>query len=287
MSVQIFDERRCELGEGPLWHPLRKQLFWFNITKSRLYSQQDGQPLDWDMSEMTSGAGWVDHDTLLLVGETGFYQFDITTGTKTRLADLEKDQTGTRSNDGRADPFGGYWISTMGKSTEARAGTIYRYYKGEVRPLIPGITIPNAISFSPDGTLAYFADTATSKVMRQKLGARDGWPVGDPELFLDLGKERLSPDGAVVDTRGHFWNAQWGAFRIAEYDPAGNYVSSVALPAANTSCPAFGGADLTDLFCTSAMQGLSAEQRQKNPAHGQTFVVKTDVKGQAEHQVLL
>jgi sugar lactone lactonase YvrE len=209
------------------------------------------------------------------------------TGKSERIADLERDQTGTRSNDGRADPFGGYWASTMGKTEEARAGGIYRYYKGEVRPLFPGITIPNAISFSPDGTLAYFADTASGRVMRQRLGAKDGWPVGDPDLFIDFSKERVHPDGAVVDAKGHFWNAQWGGYRIAEYDQNGKYVSAVTLPAANTSCPAFGGANLTDLFCTSAMQGLSDEQRQSNPAHGQTFVVPGEVVGQAEHQVHL
>lgn len=287
MSAQVFDSRRCELGEGPLWHPLRKQLFWFDITSRRLLSQSDGEALEWPMDEMTSAAGWVSHDTLMLVGETGFYHFDLTTGKSERIADLERDQTGTRSNDGRADPFGGYWVSTMGKSAEARAGGIYRYYKGEVRPLFPAITIPNAISFSPDGTTAYFADTASSHVMRQRLGAKDGWPVGDPELFIDLSKERISPDGAVVDSKGHFWNAQWGAYRIAEYDQDGKYVSSVSLPAANTSCPAFGGPNLTDLFCTSAMQGVNKEQRLKNPLHGQTFVTSGDAIGQAEHQVHL
>ena len=27
----VFDNRPCELGEGPLWHPERQQLFWFDI----------------------------------------------------------------------------------------------------------------------------------------------------------------------------------------------------------------------------------------------------------------
>jgi sugar lactone lactonase YvrE len=287
MSVQVFDDRKCELGEGPIWHPERRQLFWFDITGKRLLSQVNGAPLEWAMDEMTSAAGWVDHDTLLLAGETGLYRFSISSGKKERLADLERDRKGTRSNDGRADPFGGYWIGTMGKSAEARAGSIYRYYRGEVRMLFPGITITNAICFGPDGTTAYFADTIASVIMRQRLGAKDGWPVGDPEPFIDLRKERLSPDGAVIDAQGHLWSAQWGAYRVAEYDADGRYVSSVSFPAAHTSCPAFGGTDLSDLFCTTGMQGISEEQRLRNPSHGQTFVAPQAGKGQAEHQVIL
>ena len=32
--TSVFDDRRCELGEGPLWHPVREQLFWFDILAS-------------------------------------------------------------------------------------------------------------------------------------------------------------------------------------------------------------------------------------------------------------
>ena len=32
----IFDETQCQLGEGPLWHPLRSTLFWFDILGKQL-----------------------------------------------------------------------------------------------------------------------------------------------------------------------------------------------------------------------------------------------------------
>ncbi len=37
---RVYDERVCALGEGPLWHPLRKQLFWFDILGKRLLSRE-------------------------------------------------------------------------------------------------------------------------------------------------------------------------------------------------------------------------------------------------------
>jgi sugar lactone lactonase YvrE len=58
------------------------------------------------------------------------------------LAPLEADNAATRSNDGRADPFGGFWIGTMGKNAEAGAGALYRYYRGEVVKLRDGYHHP-------------------------------------------------------------------------------------------------------------------------------------------------
>ena len=27
----VFDIRVCQLGEGPLWHPLQERWYWFDI----------------------------------------------------------------------------------------------------------------------------------------------------------------------------------------------------------------------------------------------------------------
>ena len=58
----IFDDRRCTLGEGPLWHPLRKQLFWFDIIGKRLLTRGVEGPQEWHFAEMVSAAGWISHD---------------------------------------------------------------------------------------------------------------------------------------------------------------------------------------------------------------------------------
>lgn len=286
-EARLFDATRCDLGEGPLWHPERQQLFWFDVTQNRLHTVEDGATRTWTFDRRISAAGWVTNDELLIASERDLFLFDLTSGKDSTVAALEADDTTTRSNDGRVDPWGGMWIGTMGKSAEPQAGAIYRYYRGELRKLFPRITISNAISFCPNGDFAYFTDTPTRQVLRQALNPADGWPQGDPAVWLDLRDEGLNPDGAVVDAQGNFWNAQWGAHRVACYDPMGHFIEAVAFPPAHTSCPAFGGKDLSTLFCTSAKEGLTAEEIEENTTHGQTFAANDIATGQAEHRVIL
>ena len=274
----IHDDTACKLGEGPLWHPQRKELFWFDILGKTLHSDTGS----WAFDEYVSAAGWVDRDTLIVASQTCLSVFDIATGASEYLTGLEADNPITRSNDGRADPYGGFWIGTMGIDAQKKAGGIYRYYRGEVRQLFPKITISNAICFAPDASYALFTDTPSRRIMKVMLGS-DGWPDGAPQVWLDLYAEGLNPDGAVIDAAGNAWNAQWGAGRVACYAPDATFLHAVDLPASQTTCPAFGGDDLRTLFCTSAADGLAPAV-----AHdGKTFSVQVDFTGQAEHQVIL
>ncbi|WP_417722761.1 SMP-30/gluconolactonase/LRE family protein [Salipiger sp.] len=282
MSVAIFDDRPCHLGEGPLWHPLRQQLFWFDILERRMLSRRDGAALEWQFDEMASAAGWVDADTLLIATETGLIRFDPGTGRQERLADIERDNAVTRSNDGRADPMGGFWIGTMGKRAEPGAGAIYRFHGGEVRCLVEGVSIPNSICFREDGRLAYWADTAEQRIFRTPLDP-DGWPEGPHELFLDLAPEGIHPDGSVVDAEGGLWNARWGAGQVARYLPDGTPDRVIDLPASRTTCPAFGGPGFGRLFVTSAREGLSAPHAED----GTVFELAAPVAGRPESRVRL
>ena len=277
--MQVFSDIACTLGEGPLWHPERRELFWFDILGKMLYRK--GKTEDsWGFDEHVSAAGWVDRDRLLIASETALWQFDVTTGAQEFLVGLESDTAMTRSNDGRADPHGGFWIGTMGKAAEPYAGAIYRYHRGRLEQLFDKITVSNSICFSPDGKIAYFTDTFTRRIQRVELDEA-GWPVGRPEVFVDLRPEGLNPDGSVVDGLGNLWNAQWDASRVACYAPDGAFLRAVAVPARQTTCPAFGGADMKSLFVTSAAQDVDEAQG------GMTFVTELDVMGQCEHQVIL
>jgi sugar lactone lactonase YvrE len=282
-----FDDTACQLGEGPLWHPERGQLYWFDILGCRLLTREDGATRNWQFDRNVSAAGWVDRDRLLIASETDLFLFDLETGASESIHPLEADRPGTRSNDGRADPWGGFWIGTMGKAAEPGAGAFYRWYRGDLRRLHAQISIPNSVCFSPDRRYAYFTDTGTRIIRRQPLDAETGWPSAEAEDWLDLNAEGLNPDGSVTDAEGNLWNAQWGARRVACYSPEGRFLKAVDFPGRNTSCPAFGGEGYTTLYCTTAREHLSPEVVAAEPWNGQTFAEDGAGRGLPEYRVIL
>ncbi len=282
----VHDDRVCALGEGPLWHPERGQLFWFDITGKRLLSREGDTPLSWEWDEEVSAAGWIDRDTLMVAGASALWRFDIGSGAREPLAALEADVPGNRSNDGRADPVGGFWIGTMGRGAEAGAGAIYRYFRGEVRRIFQDLTIPNAICFAPGGDIAYFADSADGIVRRQRID-RAGWPSGRPEVFVDFSGMGLTPDGAVCDAKGNLWIAQFGGWRVVCHGSGGAYLGAVEIPAAQPTCPVFAGPTLNRMFVTSATVGIAAAGDGHHVHAGRTFVADMAVKGLAERRVVL
>jgi sugar lactone lactonase YvrE len=195
--MTIHDETSCLLGEGPLWHPEREELFWFDILGRTLHAQGRRQRLP----DLASAAGWVDHDTLLVAMGNALHRHVVGTDAFEPVAVVDANPL-TRFNDGRADPQGGFWISRMGLRTEGEAGGIWRFHRGEVRPLFDRITIPNAICFDPEGAFACFADTARQTVWSVALDEA-GWPRGEPAVFLDLRDENLDPDGRRDGPRRH------------------------------------------------------------------------------------
>ncbi len=279
--ISIFNDQKCVLGEGPLWHPEAGHLFWFDILRKKIFQTVNGVISQHKFHEYVSAAGWIDQKTLIIASETFLSTFNFVTGQKEHLAKLENDNPRTRSNDGRADPHGGFWIGTMAKDASKGQGAIYRYYGGELRQLFAPITISNSICFSVDGLHAYFADTVTHKIMKWPLNEKNGWPVGEPYTFIDLSTEGLFPDGSIVDELGYLWNAQWGAGRVARYSPSGTYVDDIAFPASQITCPAFGGEEMKTLFVTSASLNL------KEPEAGRTFTIETEFRGQKEHSIRL
>ncbi len=284
--MTVHDDRRCDLGEGALWHPRRNQLYWFDILGKRLLTKGADGPQEWHFAHLVSAAGWLNAHEVLIASEQALFRFNLDTGTRTDVVGLEADNPVTRSNDGRADPYGGFWIGTMGKKAEKGAGSIWRYYRGTLRRLYSGITIPNAISFPADGQTAHFADTVTGRVMRVALDA-DGWPRGEPSVYLDLAAEGLNPDGAVCDADGRLWLAQWGAARVACYGRDGSLVTAVSFDAPHTSCPAFGGDDYRTLYCTTALESMDDAARAAYPRAGMTFAASGVARGLPEHQVIL
>ncbi|WP_181708679.1 SMP-30/gluconolactonase/LRE family protein [Chthonobacter rhizosphaerae] len=286
-TVTVFSDIVCELGEGPSAHPLAGRLFWFDILNKRLFER----PFDrtgtiiHDLPFHGTVAAAIDGGRQLIAAETGFYVREIATNTVTLHTPHLADDTATRTNDGRVHPAGALWVGTMGWDPAPERGAIWWFRKGEVRKLFDGIAIPNAISFAPDGTHAYFSDTKVGTLYRVETDPATGLPTGEPKVFVSVTDG--GPDGAVVDADGLLWNARWGGGALDVYAPDGRRIRSIAIPAKQASCPCFFGPNADRLVVTSAHEGMDAAARAADPLAGQTFLVDLPVRGRFDPPVEL
>ena len=285
MITESLPIEPCSLGEGPLWHPGLESLFWFDINSHKMFNWKNGILKTWTFSEPVSAAGWIDDDHLIIASASALIKFSISKDTRETLIDLEADMPHTRSNDGRADPWGGFWIGTMGLKAEQGAGSIYRFYQGQLKKLQERITIPNSICFSPDRKFVYFTDTSQKKILKQDLDQLTGWPLNEPSILINLKSQGLHPDGSICDSQGYIWNAQYGASRVARYSPEGWLDRVEEVPVSQVTCPSLGGKFFDTLYITSASQGLSDNDLKTEPMAGKVFHFKTDIAGLAEYQV--
>lgn len=283
-AIRILDAPRCHLGEGPCYVPSTDTAWWVDILERRLFEAPlGGGPARMHaLPFMASDVSVIDDAHLLLAAEDGLYVRTVADGRLTRLCGLEADDARTRSNDGRVHPSGAYWISTMGREAQGGLGTIHHVAAGRVTRLFGGLTIPNAIAFSPDGAVGYFACTEEGLLKRVALDPATGLPRAEPSVLTDQSSAASGLDGAVVDADGLIWCARWGGARLDAYDPSGTHVRSVAVPASRPSCPTFAGPDAGRLLLTSAAEGMDEAEKAADPHHGRTFLLDLGVRGLLE-----
>jgi len=283
-TAELFIDSRCELGEGPIWHPLQDRLFWFDILNKTLYSATAGGIMvdRFTFETAVSAAGVIDADNLAIASSVGIYRLNIKTDTRELIAPLEADIPGNRSNDGRVGPSGAMWIGTMAMKdpNTAASGGLYHVRGGTVTKLRDGIQVPNATCFSPDGRKAYFTGGA-NLIQSVSIDPKTGLPNGPWQDFVRI-EGTPAPDGAVIDSEGFMWNAHWRGHCVVRYSPQGKVDRIVKVPVLQPTCPVLGGKDLKTLYITSAREGMTPEQLAAEPLSGSVFAIDVDVPGLPE-----
>jgi L-arabinonolactonase len=164
---------------------------------------------------------------------------------------------------------------------EAKGGAVFRLNRSDLTPMIPGISVANALAFSPDGRALYFSDSPTRLIEVFDLDPPTG-NLSNRRPFARLGDGEGFPDGATVDAEGGYWVAAVGAGALRRYRPDGSLDRVVDLPFSNPTKPAFGGANLDILFVTSTQLKLGAD----NALNGGLFALKPGTRGVPEPLLL-
>lgn len=282
------------LGECILWDDRSRSAWWTDIHAAVLYryAHATSSLQRYELPERLCSFGFTDNDDRLVCAfASGFALYSPTSGELGWLYRPEKDFRGTRFNDGRVDRQGRFWSGTMveGDARDAAGGatkgSLYWIRGGERHKALGGIAISNSLCWSVDGSILYFADSPTRRIMAYAFDRATG-ELGGGKLFADTSGDG-EPDGSVVDADGFLWNARWGASKIARHAPTGEVDAELDLPVSQPTCICFGGEDLDLLFVSTAREGLSPESLESQPQAGHVLVYRTAYRGLREDRYRL
>jgi sugar lactone lactonase YvrE len=271
-AYEVAVRAEAALGEGPTWDPADRRLLWVDILGSRVhtYDPSSGRTTVRTTEQhvgaakpraggglvlnLRDGVGLVDPD-----GSFRWLHHEIVPG--------------RRANDAAVAPDGSLWAGTMRYDEAPGGGTLSRVTgDGSVEGVLDDVAVSNGIGWSPDGRLMYYIDSPTRRI--DVFDHEDGTVVNRRPL-AGIEDGAGFPDGLTVDADGCVWVALWDGSAVRRYTPAGELDRVIELPVPRVTACAFGGADLTDLYITTARTGLTAP----HPMSGALLVVPGAGKG--------
>ena len=272
------------LGEGPLWDPKARVLYWVDIKRREIhrFDPATGQDEQWPTPEDIGSLAVRAKGGLVVAMKTGFHVFDPTTAKFTPVFDPEHHLPGNRFNDGKPDRRGRFWAGSMDDAERSPSGGLYRLGTDfTCKRMVDGIICSNALCWSPDDRVLYYADSCTHTIWAWDFDA-DAGEIANRRVFVEVPPAEGDPDGATVDAEGGVWVAHWGGWRVTRYDPQGRIDRIVKLPVQKPTCPMFGGPGLDILYVTSASIQLSPDELKRQPQAGGIFAFEPGVKGLPE-----
>ncbi len=280
----------CLLGESPFWHPDEAALYWCDIPGKSIHRWHPGNALHQHWPQASEPASMAPRlgGGLLVAYRDGLFHLNTSTGQRRQLSEPPYQPQHERYNDGKADAQGRFWVGTIYEPRQPPLAALYCWASGQLQRQPPdGITVSNGLAFSPDGNTLYRSDTTSHRIYHHALdasngtlGAQQDWAAFEarqPGQTLSTYGGR--PDGAAVDSEGHYWVAMFEGQRLLRLSPSGAVVQDLALPVRCPTMPCFGGPDLKTLFVTTARQGRSAEELAQQPLAGCVLSLRAAVAG--------
>jgi sugar lactone lactonase YvrE len=283
-----------ELGESPFWHSHEQMLYWADITGCKL-NRLNAFTGDVEIWRMPSEPGCFAPAKLggfIIALRDKIARAHVWGGALERLHQLDHDAATTRSNDGKCDSAGRFWVGTMFEPRTATKAQLH-CWNGEALLLKKAnVTVANTLAFSPDSKTVYWADTPQhiiwawdfdvetgemthQRVFKQFSKKPEGWTSGMPSNGGYSGR----PDGAAVDTEGNVWVAMFEGKRVVQLSPLGIELQRIETPVTTCTMPAFGGDDMQTLYLTTARHNRSELELKREPLMGCVFSLRVSAVG--------
>ncbi len=278
MKPELIVDYQCHLGEGPIWHPFEKRIYWLDISRGLIFWLDPATKEHRICYEgETVGGMTIQKDgTLLLFMAKGTIAIWRDGQLEQVISEIPEVRE-SRFNDVIADPVGRVFCGTL--STEKRLGRLYRLNTdGSITTILEDVKVSNGMGFSPNCKHMYHTDSRMRKIYLFDYDQNNG-NLTNRHVFVETPANEGAPDGMTVDAEGYVWSARWGAGILVRYTPQGVEQTRIQFPARKVSSVTFGGEDYTDLYVTTAGGHNKSEEGQ---GAGALFRLRPGVRGVPE-----
>jgi sugar lactone lactonase YvrE len=278
MEPELIADYQCVIGEGPLWHPGERRLYWVDIATGRMfrYEPATGRHELCYEGEVVGGFTIQADGALLLFMAKGAVKI-WREGALTTVVDEIPDERASRFNDVIADPAGRVFCGTI--SGPDHWGRLYRLdTDARLTAVVYDVGTSNGMGFTPDRKQMYYTDSHAREIYLFDYDRATG-AISRQRLFVKVPEGEGVPDGMTVDAEGYVWSARWGGSCLVRYTPEGVEERRIEFPAQKVSSVAFGGDDYADMYVTTAG---GDHKDTEGPGAGALFRLRLGIRGVAE-----
>ena len=271
---------RAVLGESPVWDERTGTLYWVDIERGEIHHCR-GDGSEQGVQTVGERLGCIalrrDASGFIAGLERRIALLSLDGSAPAPVAEFQDHPMGSRSNDGKCDSSGRFWVGTYDPTSSDAHSWLYRHdVRGSLARTLGPFICTNGPAFSPDGATLYCVDSYGRSVYRCSVSPKG--ELSGQRVFRTFDDGWGYPDGLTCDIEGCVWIAHWGASRVSRFSPDGELLDVIDLPVVQPTSCTFGGRDLRRLFITSASAGLDSGSN-ANGLAGAVFAVDLAVGG--------
>lgn len=250
IAASIAVDEHAVYGCSPVWDSGFSSLLWVDVPAKavhRYFPGGDDHVLT--VPQSVSAALPRSAGGLLLHLNEGIALFEPREEIRTWLVYWAREGVGPAAT--AVDGRGRLWAGTRGDSS----GWLARVEPtGSAKVMLDAQQGYDGLTWSPEEDRLYLSDSAAGHISVFGFDAELG-DISEVHQRIELDS---APGGLCTDADGCLWVAMSQRPEIRRYTPDGTLDRTVVLPSQRPTGCCFGGDELTDLYVTTARDGLSA-----------------------------
>ncbi len=276
--MRILSDKRCMIGEGPIWNEFDHKLYHVNG-----YGANEVCCIDLETKENTvrkldfsvAAIAFSESGEMLISCQDGAFILNDD-GTRTPLYDRTVFEI-KYGNDAKVGPDGRFYVGTqsskrVGAGSEVD-GKLYSIDKnGKVKVLLDGLLLSNGFDWSMDERRFYHTDSDTGIIKEYDFDKQNG-----EICFTGRGVKVPGVDGFTIDRNDNLYAACWGKGHIAVVDASDMQIKKyIDVPARIPASCGFVGENMEQLAIVTATLGVDIAV---DTNAGFTFVCEAEARG--------